>query len=512
MNVFLLNEDQDFVPPPTSAATADLVADLELATLVTAMAQGDSFLGDVAASVLLAPLQDVQAIRFRQEVLRDALEHRDTVQSLYALCISAIDAERKAYFGLFRDHPDSILYRSLTIMRALLDALRTLQRLARTDGGRFHSPGWKAFWQRVHDELDDPFFSAAQEHLQALEFRSGARLKARPGPELKGSDYLLLAPRTNRPGLLQRLLPGRPESYSFRIAERDESGLRAVADLRGKGINSVANALAQSVDHVLGFWRTLRFELAFYLGCIHLHERLSEIGAVVTFPEPFEASSRRLEAERLYDVILTLRLAKPAVASDLHGDGKDLVLVTGANQGGKSTFLRAVGVAQLMLQSGMFVGAERFAASVASGVFTHQTHEEDEAMRSGKLDEELRRLSVLVDLMRPNALLLLNESFASTNEREGSEIARQVLSALVERRVRVFYVTHLYTCARLFYERHDPRHLFLVAQRAADGQRTFRIVPGEPKATSYGPDLYQEIFAEEGTRDQAAAPSGRTTA
>ncbi len=58
-------------------------------------------------------------------------------------------------------------------------------------------------------------------------------------------------------------------------------------------------------------------------------------------------------------------------------------------------------------------------------------------MRSGKLDEELSRCSEIVDQITPDAVVLFNESFASTNEREGSEIARQITSALLERRVKI---------------------------------------------------------------------------
>ena len=94
----------------------------------------------------------------------------------------------------------------------------------------------------------------------------------------------------------------------------------------------------------------------------------------------------------------------------------------GGQSRGKSTFLRSLGVAQLMAQSGMFVTAESFRANVCVGVFTHYKREEDESMESGKLDEELARMSEIADQITPHCLVLCNESFASTNEREGSEI------------------------------------------------------------------------------------------
>jgi DNA mismatch repair ATPase MutS len=180
----------------------------------------------------------------------------------------------------------------------------------------------------------------------------------------------------------------------------------------------------------------------------------------------------------------------------------DLAVITGANQGGKSTFLRSIGLAQLMMQSGMFVPAESFCANLCDAIFTHYRREEDTTMTSGKLDEELGRMSAIVDHMKPNALLLFNESFAATNEREGSEIARQIVSALVAKRIKVFFVTHLYTLARGFYDKGMTNAVFLVAERRADGERTFRIIEGEPSQTSYGDDVYDRIFGN-------AEPDGR---
>jgi DNA mismatch repair ATPase MutS len=136
------------------------------------------------------------------------------------------------------------------------------------------------------------------------------------------------------------------------------------------------------------------------------------------------------------------------VGNDVDAEGKSLVMITGANQGGKSTFLRSVGLAQLMLQSGMFVAADSFGADVCNGIFTHDKREEDAAMESGKLDEELSRTNEIADTISPSSLLLCSESFAATNECEGSEIARQVVRALGEAGVKVFFVTHLFDLGR----------------------------------------------------------------
>jgi DNA mismatch repair ATPase MutS len=256
----------------------------------------------------------------------------------------------------------------------------------------------------------------------------------------------------------------------------------------------VANATAQSNDHILSFFKQLRTELAFYIGCLNLHERLTQMGEAECFPVPVAARERRQSFVGLYDVCLALSMGRRVVHNDLNADGKGLVVITGANQGGKSTFLRGIGVAQLMMQCGMFVPAESFRASVRTGVFTHYKREEDATMKSGKLDEELGRMSGIVDKLTPNSLMLFNESFAATNEREGSEIARQIVGALIEKDITIYFVTHLFELAHSLYVRKMPGAKFLRAERQSDGSRTFRLREGEPLQTSYGEDLYYRIF------------------
>ena len=84
--------------------------------------------------------------------------------------------------------------------------------------------------------------------------------------------------------------------------------------------------------------------------------------------------------------------------------------------------------------------------------------------------------------LRPYSMVLFNESFASTNEREGSEIARQIVRALMEREVKVFYVTHMFDLAEGFYRLKMDAALFLRAERLGDGQRTFRLIDGRTAA------------------------------
>jgi DNA mismatch repair ATPase MutS len=345
--------------------------------------------------------------------------------------------------------------------------------------------------------------------LKELKFRKGALLSAELGNSNEGTHYMLRKAHGKEQTWLDRLLGKGPVSYKFHLDPRDEAGGRILSDMRNRGISRVALALTQSSDHVLSFFKTLRTELAFYVGCLNLHSELLSHGMPIAFPTPMPSRERSHEFSGLYDVSLCLTLNRGVVGNMLHAKHKNLVIITGANQGGKTTFLRSIGLAQLMMQCGLFVGADDFKAEICSALFTHYKREEDTTMKSGKFDEELARMSELAEHIVPNSMLLFNESFAATNEREGSEIGTQIVRALLEKGMKVFYVTHLYEFARGFFNAKDDGAIFLRAEREADGTRTFKLAEGEPLQTSYGQDLYNTVFAVE-DQTTAAGPMMRS--
>jgi len=103
-------------------------------------------------------------------------------------------------------------------------------------------------------------------------------------------------------------------------------------------------------------------------------------------------------------------------------------------------------------------------------------------------------MSDIADRITANSMLLCNESFAATNEREGSEIARQVVTAMLEAGIKILFVTHMFDLADGFHRQNLASALFLRAERGAEGARPFRISVGEPLPTSYGEDSYRKIF------------------
>jgi ABC-type hemin transport system ATPase subunit len=473
----------------------DLIADLELATLWAAMARGDSVIHESARLALLDGLTDLEQIRYRQAVLADCLRRPDVIREIYALAVQAVADEKQVYRGFFNTQGEARIRRSVTVLELFDERLRQLRRIADRDGTDFRSEGFTRFFETLRRELDDDYFREVRDHMRRLRFGGGVLATARLSKNGQGVEYVLHEPRRG-PRLLGLLTPAiRRTSFSWKIAPRDEAGARAMSALRDRVLTTVADAVGQSSDHITQFFIALRDELGFYMGCLNLHDQLTAKGEPLAMPEPHPPGSRIRNGRALYDACLSLRVAGRVQGNDLRADAKRVIVVTGANQGGKSTFLRSLGVAQLMMQAGMFVAADAYAASVATGVFSHYKREEDATMTSGKFDEELARMSRLVPAIARDDLLLCNESFAATNEREGSEIAGEVIRAIADRGNSVVFVTHLYELARRLHSEHADGVLFLRAARDEAGRRSFRITEGEPLPTSYGADLYRRIFA-----------------
>ncbi len=490
MNTFLMHPDRN--SDATSQSKRELTQDIELDVLLNAAAAGDHYLYNIMMAACAGVwTNDIATIRYRQEILKDCLANEAVVRQFYAIATEPFDRERSWDFSLYGNEASARVGSAVRTLQSSLGVLRRLRHSCSTNVNRFRSPGFRQFFATLERDLDDAYLEAVTADLNNLTFRKGVLLSAQIGDGGKGVGVMLRKPQPRDLSWVQAVVTPGVQTYTLQLQPRDEAGAQAFSELQNRGLILISDALFQSAEHVLAFLKALRAELAFYIGCLNLADRLARIGESIVFPESTE-TPRRFQCRNLRDICLALTMGRKVTGNDVDADGKPLVIITGANRGGKSTFLRSVGLAQMMLQCGMFVTADAYVSSLHTGLFTHYKREEDRNMRSGKFDEELVRLSAIADRIRRRAIVLFNESFAATNEREGSEIARQIVSALLENDVTVFFVSHMYEFARSFLSSDEV--LFLRADREEDGTRNFRLRQAKPLPTSFGCDVYRQIY------------------
>jgi hypothetical protein len=467
--------------------------DLGVETVLRTMAGEDALVYRLARDVMFRSLTDPDEVCYRQEILADLITYPSIALEIYATSIDAVIGEHKSYTYLFGEHPTYTLSRAVEVLELFVGLLHRLRRVADDHRALVKSRGLTELFSMLERELDDDYFRSIDAHLQRLKFKGGTLLTARLGKGTGAVDFVLRSPNVTKRGLRERLGLAARASYHFDVNPRDEASGQLLTEMTDRGLNAVASALAQSTDHILSFFSQLVAETGFYVGALKLYEQLQARALPICVPEVLPSDHLRLVYDEIYDVGLALQSAGTIVGNSADAGERPLVVFTGTNSGGKSTLLRALGLAQLMAQCGLFVGAEHFSSNTAEGIFTHFVREEDGTMTSGKLDEELARMSALAEAIRGGSLVLFNESFAATNEQEGSEIARQIIDALVERRVKVFCVTHQYALAKVLFDRGSDTALFLRAERTSDAKRTFKLVVGEPLPTSFGEDIYRRI-------------------
>ncbi|KUG02609.1 muts domain protein, family 4 [hydrocarbon metagenome] len=277
MKAFLMYKDQDFdINQALPVNEQDLIQDLELTTLFNAMAQGDQFLFDVAKKVVLCGVSDLNIILYRQNILKDCIKNSPIVRDIYDIAVEAIESEKKHYYGLLKRYPEAILRRSIEVMQMFVVMLKKLKSISYEYDDKFESEGFTVFFSMLKKELGDDYIGSIENHLRDLKLRDGLVISATLGKGNKGTDYSLLKKPDKKQSWIQRIFAHKTPAYAYYISDRDESGFRALAELKNQGINLVANAFAQSNDHILCFFKMLRMELAFYVGCLNLHRILNQ--------------------------------------------------------------------------------------------------------------------------------------------------------------------------------------------------------------------------------------------
>ena len=289
--------------------------------------------------------------------------------------------------------------------------------------------------------------------------------------------------------------------------------------------------LARFSEESVRFTTSLKQELVFYASAVSLVERLREAGLPSCAPAIRPPGDRTTVLRGLYNVNLAFRvlergadLRSAMVASDADfSDPLRMAVLTGPNNGGKSVYLQAVGLAQLLAQSGMHVPAAKSELAVADTIATHYQIEERPDKEVGRLHEETERLRGVLSTVTRNSLFLSSETFSSTGSAEAAYLLADVIRALQKLGCRAVFSTHLHELAEAVERdpafRSGETHVGnLVAlfegnlkteDPAASGRPTYRIVQASPAGRSYAQTVARKLGIGYDQLVQSMERSGR---
>lgn len=228
-------------------------------------------------------------------------------------------------------------------------------------------------------------------------------------------------------------------------------------------------------------------ELRFYLGYLRFIAPLREAGLSFCHPE-VSATAKGLLARGVFDLALAAKAAADGgrvVGNDVDlCDGERILLVSGPNQGGKTTLSRAFGQLHHLAALGCPVPGRRARVFLPDRILTH--YERGENLAS-KLEEELLRMREILDHATPDSLIVLNEIFTSTTSGDALVLSRAVLASLSRLDAQCLWVSFLDELPRL-----DPKAVSMVSTVAGDGTRTYKLVRRPADGRAYAIALADE--------------------
>jgi DNA mismatch repair protein MutS len=463
-----------------SAAEPDFFGDLNLDQIVASVTEGrDDY---QLKPYFYVPLESPETIAYRQAVFRD-LERQGLAGHLAAfgremksLRDSLVESEKRWY--------------PRQKQRGLLEAVdsysSTVTLLARDlQGATLSSEGLRRVRDYVLTYRNSELFRGLVDQTRTLraelskvEYRlqiEGLRITVSGyAPE---ADYGAVITRT-----FEKFRQGAPRDYRFRSSHADSMShvdaaiLDRVAALYPQVFTALENYYAQRRDFLDPTLARFDREIQFYLGYLEHLAALKRARLSFCYPE-LNTASAGIECHGAFDMALAGKLAKGTAApitNDVSLSGQERVLVvTGANQGGKTTFARMVGQLHYLARLGCPVPGTAAKLILFDRLFAHFEREEDLRTLRSKLEDDLARIRAILERATSRSLLVMNESFSSATFRDALYLSKEILGRIIDRGTACVFVTFLDELSSL-----GPSTVSLVATVNPEdpAQRTFKVV------------------------------------
>ncbi|MCS7050740.1 MAG: DNA mismatch repair protein MutS, partial [Thermomicrobium sp.] len=248
-------------------------------------------------------------------------------------------------------------------------------------------------------------------------------------------------------------------------------------------------ALARLTDHVVARVGAV-LRSARWIARLDALRSLAEVAARSGWVRPQLEDSDLLDIEGgRHPVVEAALTDQPFVPNDcrLGGDGPRVLLLTGPNMGGKSTYLRQVALIVLLAQIGSFVPAKRARIGLVDRLFSRiGAHDDLPGGQSTFMVEMVETATILRQATR-RSLVILDEVGRGTATHDGLAIARAVLEDLHDRvGARTLFATHFLELTTLAADLPGVANVH-VAALERDGSVVFlyRVLPG-PADRAYG--------------------------
>jgi DNA mismatch repair protein MutS len=442
--------------PNHELATPDFFVDLNLDQIVATVATGR---GEYRLTPFFhAPLNDVDAVAFRHEVMRD-LEHGAVFD-----CIGEFARGMRAV----REHVSELAkrYHERQKDRWFLDAVSlygaAVQRLARDlSAERLSSRGLLAFRDHLVRYTSSARFIAVIDEGKRLDAALSAirytvlthELRVEVRRHAGEADYSAEIAAT-----FERFWQGDVEGHHFPFPAALEMNhvesriLDGVAHLFSETFSQLANYRAVNADFQDPLVAAFDREIQFYIAYLEYITRLRAAGLAFCYPR-VTVSEKQIYDHQGFDLALAGKLISHSaipVCNDFYLGGPErIIVVSGPNQGGKTTFARMFGQLHYLASLGLPVPGAEAQLYLPDGIFVHFDREERMADLRGKLEDDLVRMQAILKAATPQSIIVINEIFASTALRDAVLLSERIAHAIMQLDALCVWVTFVEEVASL---------------------------------------------------------------
>jgi DNA mismatch repair ATPase MutS len=263
-----------------------------------------------------------------------------------------------------------------------------------------------------------------------------------------------------------------------RVLNRIRLWLRGYVLRESEVLGRLVEALFESIQPFMAELINLRLDIEWYLCALDFKAKAERAGLCVCVPEWTSAASLSTQLRGLFNPLL-LNAERAPIPCNLDCPKEQLVLVTGPNSGGKTRLLQALGLVQLLAQTGFYVPASRAQLTWRKGLFMSTYEESSADQEEGRLGAELVRIRRLFERIDADQLVILDELCSGTNPSEAEALIRLVLELLSRFRPQAFITTHFLEFARGLSEKPPiPIMSFLQALLDARQKPAYQFGPG----------------------------------